>query len=66
MCSGLHLKLIDFGIANKIEEDHTSVERDIRCGTSNFMAPECIMTHQDEDYFKVSVKTIFRDQNNVQ
>ncbi len=53
VCSGLQLKLIDFGIANKIEEEHTSIERDIRCGTANYMPPECIMTHDDEDYFKV-------------
>ena len=55
---GPFLKLIDFGIANRIELDHTSVERDIRCGTANFMAPETISTYEDRDVFKVSICTI--------
>lgn len=54
MFCGPCLKLIDFGIANKIEMDHTSVERDIRCGTANYMAPETIATYEDGDVFKVS------------
>ena len=53
VCIGPALRLIDFGIANKIELDHTSVERDICCGTVNYMAPETIDTHEDHDYYKV-------------
>ena len=52
---GPFLKLIDFGIANKIEMDHTSVERDIRCGTASYMAPETIATQEDRDVFKVGM-----------
>ena len=55
VCIGVCLRLIDFGIANKIEQDHTSIERDVRCGTINYMAPETINTHEDNDYFKVGV-----------
>ena len=50
---GSRLCLIDFGIANKIELDHTSIEREIRCGTINYMAPEAIDTHEDKDFYKV-------------
>ena len=53
VCIGLRLKLIDFGIANRIEEEKTSIERDIRCGTINYMAPETIETYEDKDFFKV-------------
>ena len=53
VCIGPALRLIDFGIANKIELDHTSIERDICCGTVNYMAPETIDTHEDHDYYKV-------------
>lgn len=55
VCIGMHLRLIDFGIANKIELDHTSIERDMRCGTMNYMAPEAIDTHEEQDYYKVLV-----------
>lgn len=37
---GGKLKLIDFGIANAIETDHTSVIKDNQIGTVAFMAPE--------------------------
>ena len=50
---GAQLKLIDFGIANRIEEEKTSIQRDIRCGTINYMAPETIETYEDKDFFKV-------------
>ena len=53
VCIGPDLRLIDFGIANKIELDHTSIERDICCGTVNYMAPEAIDTHEDKEYYKV-------------
>lgn len=37
------LKLIDFGIANTIQVDATSVIKDTQFGTLNFMAPEAII-----------------------
>ncbi|KAL4099034.1 hypothetical protein QTP88_023535 [Uroleucon formosanum] len=36
------LKLIDFGIASKIQGDMTSVLKDVTTGTWNYMSPECI------------------------
>eukprot|EP00050_Salpingoeca_kvevrii_P001629 m.175160 g.175160 ORF g.175160 m.175160 type:complete len:1055 (-) comp10420_c0_seq19:47-3211(-) len=36
------LKLIDFGIAGKIQDDHTSIERESAFGTFNYMSPEAI------------------------
>lgn len=36
------LKLIDFGIANAIQHDHTSVFKDHQIGTINYMAPEAL------------------------
>uniref|UniRef100_A0A2S2NU64 Dual specificity protein kinase TTK n=1 Tax=Schizaphis graminum TaxID=13262 RepID=A0A2S2NU64_SCHGA len=36
------LKLIDFGIASKIQGDMTSVLKDVTSGTWNYMSPECI------------------------
>ena len=40
--NGCALKLIDFGIADKIENEKTSIERDLEKGTPNYMAPEAI------------------------
>lgn len=37
-----NLKLIDFGIANSIQADATSVIKDTQFGTLNYMAPEMI------------------------
>ncbi|XP_074654614.1 dual specificity protein kinase TTK-like [Tubulanus polymorphus] len=37
-----HLKLIDFGIANAIQPDKTSVTRQQQIGTPNYMSPEAI------------------------
>ena len=37
------LKLIDFGIANAIQQDKTSVVRENQVGTLNYMSPEAIM-----------------------
>jgi len=51
--TGAQLKLIDFDIANRIEEEKTSIQRDIRCGTINYMAPETIETYEDKDFLKV-------------
>ena len=55
VCIGLRLQLIDFGISSKIEVDHTSIERDNRCGTINYMAPETIEYHEDKEYYKVTM-----------
>ena len=41
---GAHLKLIDFGISTKLQDDSTSVLKDTRCGTFNYMAPEMLQT----------------------
>ncbi|XP_076820878.1 dual specificity protein kinase Ttk-like [Clavelina lepadiformis] len=38
-----NLKLIDFGIANSIQSDATSVIKDTQFGTLNYMAPEAIL-----------------------
>ena len=38
-----HLKLIDFGIANAIQQDMTSVTLDQQVGTLNFISPEAII-----------------------
>jgi serine/threonine protein kinase len=54
VCIGARLKLIDFGIANRIEAEKTSIERDIRCGTINYMAPETIEANDVSDCFKVA------------
>ena len=54
VCIGARLRLIDFGIANRIETEKTSIERDICCGTINYMAPETIQTHEDHEFYKVS------------
>lgn len=37
------LKLIDFGIANAIEDDTINVHRDQQIGTPNYMAPEALL-----------------------
>ena len=53
VCIHGRLKLIDFGIANQIDDERTSVERNLQCGTINYMAPEAIETYEDKDFFKV-------------
>ena len=53
---GARLKRINFVIASKIEEEKTSVQRDLCCGTINYMAPETIETYENEDFFKVSLR----------
>ena len=53
VCIGARLRLIDFGISKRIEEEKTSFERDMRCGTINYMAPETIETHNEKDFYKV-------------
>ncbi|UYV68717.1 TTK [Cordylochernes scorpioides] len=39
------LKLIDFGIASKIQQDATSVVKDSQMGTINYMSPDAIMEY---------------------
>ncbi|PIK54444.1 putative dual specificity protein kinase TTK isoform X2 [Apostichopus japonicus] len=41
------LKLIDFGIANSIQSDRTSVTRESQVGTLNYMSPETIQSSGD-------------------
>lgn len=36
------LKLIDFGIANQMQPDTTSIVKDSQVGTVNYMPPEAI------------------------
>jgi serine/threonine-protein kinase TTK/MPS1 len=42
-----NLKLIDFGIANALQQDKTSVLKDSRVGTPGYMSPEAIMAACD-------------------
>jgi serine/threonine-protein kinase TTK/MPS1 len=39
------LKLIDFGIANAIQEDTVNVHRETQIGTPNYMPPEALLDH---------------------
>jgi serine/threonine-protein kinase TTK/MPS1 len=56
------LKLIDFGIANAVQSDKTSVVKDTRMGTLSYMSPEAIedrggeMDDEDEDDRKPRIK----------
>lgn len=38
-----YLKLIDFGIAKRVSDDTTNIERDVPVGTVNYMAPEALI-----------------------
>jgi serine/threonine-protein kinase TTK/MPS1 len=40
--AGDNLKIIDFGIASKLQQDHTSIAVANTKGTINFMSPESI------------------------
>ena len=55
VCKGRNISLIDFGISSRITAEHTSIERDVRCGTVNYMAPETIEASGEEDHYKVCV-----------
>ncbi|GFR63015.1 ttk protein kinase [Elysia marginata] len=39
------VKLIDFGIANSIQQDSTSVLKDIKMGTPSYMSPEMLVAN---------------------
>lgn len=54
------LKLIDFGIANSIEPDHTSVIRDYQIGTINYMAPEALKNKATESQQTHGKKTVIK------
>lgn len=57
---GGKVKLIDFGIANKISADATSVIHEKMFGTMNYMAPECFRnqsTDENGSSFKVGKKS---------
>ncbi|RUS90449.1 hypothetical protein EGW08_001790 [Elysia chlorotica] len=40
-----NVKLIDFGIANSIQQDSTSVIKDIKMGTPSYMSPEMLVAN---------------------
>ncbi|KAK3780014.1 hypothetical protein RRG08_029710 [Elysia crispata] len=40
-----NVKLIDFGIANSIQQDSTSVLKDIKMGTPSYMSPEMLVVN---------------------
>ena len=50
------LKLIDFGIADAIQDNKTSVTREVKMGTMNYMAPETLLedVSSDSDATRVS------------
>ena len=51
---GSQLKLIDFGISNKLQDDCTSVLKELPCGTFNYMAPEMLATQdKNREVYKV-------------
>uniref|UniRef100_A0A8C7C9Q7 Ttk protein kinase n=1 Tax=Oncorhynchus kisutch TaxID=8019 RepID=A0A8C7C9Q7_ONCKI len=53
------LKLIDFGIANRIQPDVTSIMKDSQVGTLNYMPPEAIKDTSSQPgkaRFKISTK----------
>lgn len=41
-----NIKLIDFGIANSIQQDKTSVAKNHVMGTPNYMSPEALMASE--------------------
>lgn len=41
------LKLIDFGIASSLQDDMTSVLKDVTTGTFNYMSPEAIIQNSE-------------------
>lgn len=51
------LKLIDFGIACGMQDDHTSVIRDAQIGTLNYMSPEAIQSSADGGTARLKIGT---------
>ncbi|XP_066279536.1 dual specificity protein kinase TTK-like isoform X2 [Branchiostoma lanceolatum] len=54
------LKLIDFGIANAIQSDKTSVIKDQQVGTLNYMSPETIREYNPAQYRDGNSKKLFK------
>ncbi|XP_050394018.2 dual specificity protein kinase TTK isoform X2 [Patella vulgata] len=53
-----NLKLIDFGIADAVQQDKTSVLKETQVGTLSYMSPEAILESCDSPArFKVNVKS---------
>ena len=52
------IKIIDFGIASKVDNDKTHVTKAIMMGTINYMSPEAIRNEQEgETRVKIGVKS---------
>ena len=47
------LKLIDFGIASSVQNDMTSVYKDVQTGTFNYISPESLQITSSNDRNKV-------------
>uniref|UniRef100_A0A915KSV7 Protein kinase domain-containing protein n=1 Tax=Romanomermis culicivorax TaxID=13658 RepID=A0A915KSV7_ROMCU len=56
---GGQVKLIDFGIANAVPSNKTSVTKECQMGTPNYMSPEALSSFEDVDRckFRVGVKS---------
>ncbi|KAI9798441.1 MAG: Dual-specificity kinase, spindle pole body (SPB) duplication and spindle checkpoint function [Piccolia ochrophora] len=54
------LKLIDFGIANAIQEDTVNVHREHQVGTPNYMAPESFMISGTSGALPASVGKVMK------
>jgi serine/threonine-protein kinase TTK/MPS1 len=55
---GGNLKLIDFGIANSVPTDQTSILKDTPTGTLNYMSPEAVQMQKGMNGYKVKKNTI--------
>lgn len=47
------LKLIDFGIADRIPNDTTNIQREELIGTIGYMAPEALQEREGQNMIKV-------------
>ncbi|GFN89978.1 serine/threonine-protein kinase ttk/mps1, partial [Plakobranchus ocellatus] len=56
-----NVKLIDFGIANSVQQDSTSVLKDIKVGTPSYMSPEMLVANTtgpaDKPRYKVGKRS---------
>lgn len=48
MVSG-KLKLIDFGIASSLQNDMTSVVKNVQIGSLNYISPEALLNNNQEN-----------------